>query len=106
MKAHALHPEADQEYAEAAQHYASISPELGGRFYDAIERLIAEACERPRLYRQIRPPVRRHFTAEFPYGILYAERPDEIWIVAVMPLKRGPDYWLHRLGQGATGNLP
>ncbi|MEO5959949.1 MAG: type II toxin-antitoxin system RelE/ParE family toxin [Opitutaceae bacterium] len=97
MKSHALHPEADEEYAEAAQHYANISPELGGRFYDAIECLIAEACERPKAFRQIRPPVRRHFTTEFPYGILYVERPDDIWIVAVMPLKRAPDYWLHRL---------
>lgn len=97
MKSHALHPEADQEYAEAAQHYADISQELGGRFYDEIERLIAEVCERPKLYRQIRPPIRRHFSAEFPYGILYIDRTDEIWIVAVMPLKREPGYWLHRL---------
>ncbi len=55
MKPHALHPEADQEYAEAAQHYAAISPELGGRFFD-------------------------------------------IWILAVMPLHREPNYWVHRLG--------
>ena len=98
MKPHSLHPEADQEYAEAAQHYADISPELGGRFYDEIERLIAEACERPKTFRQIRPPVRRHFTREFSYGILYVERPDDIWILAVMPLHREPDYWVHRLG--------
>lgn len=61
MKPHAFHPEADQEYAEAAQHYANISPELGGRFYDEIERLIAEVCGRPKLHRQIRPPVRRRW---------------------------------------------
>lgn len=97
MKSHALHPEADQEYAEAAQYYADISPALGGRFYDEIERLIAEACAQPKAHREIRPPVRRHFTAKFPYGILYVERSDEIWIVAVMNLKRAPDYWLHRL---------
>jgi hypothetical protein len=46
VKYHSLHPEADQKYAEAAQHYASISPELGGRFYDEIERLIADTCGR------------------------------------------------------------
>jgi toxin ParE1/3/4 len=98
VKPHALHPEADQEYAEAAQHYAAISPELGGRFYDEIERLIAEVCARPRTFRQISPPVRRHFTREFPYGILYVERPADIWILAVMPLHREPNYWVHRLG--------
>lgn len=98
MKPHALHPEADQEYAEAAQHYAEISPELGVRFYDEIERLIAEACNAPATFRQIHPPVRRHFTCEFPYGILYVERADDIWILAVMPLHREPNYWVRRLG--------
>ena len=97
MKPHALHPEADQEYAEAAQHYAGVSPELGGRFFDEIERLISEACARPRAFRQIPPPVRRHFSREFPYDVLYVERSDDIWILAVMPLHREPDYWVHRL---------
>lgn len=39
MKGHTFHPEADEEYAEAAARYADIGPELGGRFYDKIERL-------------------------------------------------------------------
>ena len=98
MKPHAFHPEADEEYAEAAQRYAEVSPELAGRFYDEIERLIAEASERPKLFRQVRPPVRRHFTRDVPYGILYTDRPDDIWILAVMPLHREPNYWVHRLG--------
>jgi hypothetical protein len=40
-KPHRFHPEADEDYADAATHYATISPELGGRFYDEIERRIA-----------------------------------------------------------------
>jgi plasmid stabilization system protein ParE len=96
VKPHVLHPEANQEYAEAAQHFAGVDPELGGRFYDAIEQLIAEACERPKMFRQVHPPVRRQFTREFPYGILYVERPDDIWILAGMPLHRQPGHWIHR----------
>ncbi len=38
MKRHLFHPEAEQEYSEAARFYARINPELGGRFYDEIER--------------------------------------------------------------------
>ena len=98
MKPHAFHPEANEEYAEAAEYYANISPKLGARFHDEIEELIAEACTLPKAYRLIRSPVRRHFTAEFPYGILYVERPDDIWIVAVMNLHRDPVYWTHRVG--------
>ena len=97
MKPHLFHPEADKEYAEAAEHYAQISPELGGRFYDEIERLIAEVRERPRLFRAFEPPARRHLAADFPYAVIYLDEPEHVWIVAVMPLKREPDYWKHRL---------
>jgi len=34
---------------------------------------------------------------DFPYALLYLDEPDRVWIVAVMPLKRDPDYWKHRL---------
>ena len=85
------------EYAQAAQEYAAVSPELGGRFYDEIERLIAEACEWPEAYRCICDPVRRHFSTVFPYGILYENKPAVVRILAVMPLHRDPNYWVHRL---------
>jgi len=97
VKPHGFHREADAEYAAAAEYYAGISPELGGRFYDEIERLIAEACAHPRLYRPLRGEIRRHFTSAFPYGILFEDRPDHVRILAVMNLHRDPDYWLHRL---------
>ena len=97
MKPHRFHPEASEEYAEAATHYANISAELGGRFYEEIERLIAEACAAPRLFRRIDGDVRRHLAGDFPFALLYLEEPDDVWIVAVMPMKRDPDYWKHRL---------
>lgn len=97
MKPHGFHREANDEYAAAAEYYAGLGPELGGRFYDEIERLIAEACAHPRAYRRLRGEVRRHFAAAFPYGILFEDRPDNVRILAVMNLHRDPDYWLHRL---------
>jgi hypothetical protein len=51
VKPHRFHPKADEEYAAAATHYANITPQLGGRFYDEIERLIADACAAPRRFR-------------------------------------------------------
>lgn len=99
MKLAAFHREADAEFIESLQHFADISPELGDRFYDVINRLIAEACASPGTFRYIRKPARRHFSREFPYGIIYVERPDDIWILAVMPLKREPGYWKQRLTQ-------
>jgi hypothetical protein len=97
VKPHGFHREAAEEYAKAAEDFAAISPELGGRFYDEMEHLIAEVCRWPGTYRYVHPPIRRHFSTVFPYGILYGETPAVIRIIAVMPLHRDPDYWLHRL---------
>ena len=69
MKPYAFPPQASEEYSQPAQYYAAISPELGGRFYDEIEGLIAQLCEQP----------------------------DRVWIVAVMHAKRRPDYWRERI---------
>ena len=44
---HLLHPEADEEFADAVRYYSEISPELGVRFYREMERLLHEACEQP-----------------------------------------------------------
>lgn len=32
-----------------------------------------------------------------PYGVLYAEADEEIFVVAVMHLSRDPKYWKHRI---------
>ena len=97
MKSHRFHPEADEEYAESAAHYANLSLELGGRFYDEVERAIADVCAAPSRFRRINGDVRRRLADGFPYAILYLDEPVSVWIVAVMPLKRDPNYWQHRL---------
>lgn len=97
MKPLRFHPEADQEYTAAATHYAAISPDLGGRFYDEIERLIAEVRAAPHRFRRIDGEVRRHLAGDFPYALLYLDLPEQIWIVAVLPLRRDPDYWKQRI---------
>ncbi len=97
MKRPAFLPEARIELIEAAQYYATILPGLGYRFYTVIDDLINEVGRLPGTFRYIRKPARRHFTREFPYGIIYVERPDDIWILAVMHLHRDPVYWTQRL---------
>jgi toxin ParE1/3/4 len=97
VKPYGFHREAAEEYARAAQDYAAVSPELGRRFHDEMERLIADVCRWPGMYRCIQKPIRRHFSTIFPYGILYEDRSDEVRILAVMPLHRDPDYWVHRV---------
>jgi plasmid stabilization system protein ParE len=87
-----------EEFDAAAIDYArKAGPAVAHRFYQVIDGLIADACRMPGTFRSICGPARRHFSREFPYGIIYVERPTEIWIVAVVPLRRKPGYWTHRL---------
>jgi toxin ParE1/3/4 len=97
VKQHVFHPEAEQEYSDAARFYTRVSPELGARFYDEIERLIQDVCRQPHLFRAFDPPAHRHFSDVFPYAVLYLDQPESVWIVAVMHFKRKPGYWKHRL---------
>jgi plasmid stabilization system protein ParE len=94
---HAIHPEADAEFADAVRYYTEIAPDLGVRFYREMERLIRDVCAHPERSRKFDPPARRQFSAVFPYAIIYLEQPDRVWIVAVMHMKRRPGYWRQRL---------
>jgi len=97
VKPFRFHRKADAEFADAAEYYARISPQLGQRFCTVIQEIITEICSVPNRYRMIVPPVRRHFRKPFPYAVLYIDQPDCVWIVAVSPFKRDPDYWRARL---------
>ena len=94
---HAIHPEADAEFADAVRYYAAIEPQLGIRFYREIERLIRDICAQPQRFLRFQPPARRALSPEFPYSVVYLEQPDRVWIVAVMHAKQRPGYWRTRL---------
>jgi len=95
---HAIHPEADAEFTDAIRYYAEIARELGIRFYREMERLIREVCVHPERFRMVDPPARRHFSAQFPYAIIYLVKADHVWIAAIMHMKRKPGYWRERVG--------
>lgn len=97
MKPFAFHPEADAEFIASLEHYAGITADLGNRFYDEVNRLIAEAASMPKAFRFIHAPARRILARDFPFGLIYVDQPDLIWILAVMHLHRAPGYWQHRL---------
>ena len=97
MKPHIFHPEADEEYVQAVQYYADIALELGWRFHDEMDRLIQEACADPKRFWKFSPPARRRLSGDFPYAIVCVEKPEHLWSVAVMHVKRRPGYWRGRL---------
>jgi toxin ParE1/3/4 len=93
-----FHPEALEEYQEAARYYAKRDPALGSRFIEAVEDAIQRILEAPERWRVLDDDVRRCLTHVFPYGILYTIEPEFILIVAVMHGSRQPGYWQRRVG--------
>ena len=40
--------------------------------------------------------IRRSLVKRFPYGVLYVEEGDSLYILAVMHIRRLPGFWKHR----------
>jgi plasmid stabilization system protein ParE len=93
VKPYVFHPEADEEYLRAADYYFGIAQDLGLKFFDEIEGLIRDVANTPDTYPFFDGPVRRHFSTDFPYALLYIDQIDRIFIVAVSHMKRRPGYW-------------
>lgn len=93
-----FHPEALEEYREAARWYETRDPTLALRFVGEVEDAIREVLNAPDRWRIIEDDVRRCLTHVFPYSILYTIEPEFILIVAVAPCAREPGYWKQRLG--------
>lgn len=93
---YAFHPEAHAEFLEAIERYEERGSGLGYDFalevYSVIDRIVAY----PKTWPFLDGEIRRSLVRRFPYGVLYAEESDLIFIVAVMHLHRDPGYWKHR----------
>ncbi len=91
-----FHPEAEKEFNAAIDYYESVEPGLGYDFalevYSAIERSV----DFPRAWAVLEDDVRRSLVRRFPYGIVYSEEKNGIFVLAVMNLHRKPGYWKRR----------
>ncbi len=92
-----FHPEALEEYDEAAHYYAQQQPGLDLRFIVSVENAIEVILEDPLRCRLFDEDVRRCLTRVFPYGILYTIESDFVLIVALAHCSREPGYWKHRI---------
>lgn len=93
---YSFHPAAEAELNDAIDYYESIQPGLGVDLADQVEQAVARAVKFPQAWSFIRKPVRRSLVKRFPYGVLYVEKKNSIFILAVMNLHREPDYWENR----------
>lgn len=81
---------------EAARFYEQRHTGLGLDFLAEVEHSIERMRVNPEAGTSLRSGFRRRLLRRFPYGLMYRVDPEEIVIVAVMHLRRRPDYWRNR----------
>ena len=91
-----FHPVAEQEFNAAIDYYEEIDPALGYDFATEVYAAIQRAVSLPEAWIAIDGDIRRSLVKRFPYGVLYSLEDDSIYIVAVMNLRRHPNYWKNR----------
>jgi plasmid stabilization system protein ParE len=91
-----FHPEAETEFIAAIDWYEDRSSGLGADFAVEIHGAIQRAVTLPLAWPLIDGDIRRVLANRFPYGVLYALDNGSIYILAVMHLRRRPDYWRSR----------
>jgi plasmid stabilization system protein ParE len=93
---HRYLPLAREDVNEAAAFYEASVPGLGDAFLDDVERAIQAVLESPRIGAPVGRKFRKTLLRRFPFSIVYADRGEEIVIVAVAHQRRRPGYWRGR----------
>jgi len=91
-----FHPEAEAEPSEAIEYYENREPGLGYDFSIEVFAAIQNIILYPTAWPVLEGEARRCLINRFPYGIVYSLEQNEIIILAVMHLRRRPDYWKNR----------
>ncbi len=97
-----FHPEALNEYEDAALFYAGCQDGLELRFIDCIESAFRQISKEPTRWRTFEQDVRRCLAHVFPYAVLYSIESDYVLIIAVMHRSREHGFWRNRI-QLSTG---
>ena len=84
---------AEWEMVQAARYYESKVPVLGSEFLSEVQRIVKGIEANPEAAPRVKGEIRRRIVRRFPYAVLYQIDPDEFVILAVMHLRRHPNYW-------------
>jgi plasmid stabilization system protein ParE len=91
-----FHPEALDEYEDAACYYASCQDGLELRFIALVESALGDVSRTPERWHSFEQDVRRRLVRGFPYAVLYSIECEYVLILAIMHSSREPGYWRHR----------
>lgn len=100
MKPVRFHDEAKAELAHETLYYNSVSKALAEQFVKAVENAVALASQFPGMGTTYKYGTRRFYPRKFPFSVVYLERADEIYVLALAPFARKPGYWRTRRTDG------
>ena len=89
-------PEAEDEFAEAAEFYERAELGLGAAFALEVERTIDRICAFPESGTKFSASTRGRITANFPFWVIYRADGTEVTIIAIAHQRRKPGYWRRR----------
>jgi len=87
-------PSAREETIAAARYYEEEVDGLGKAFLGTLRIGFRRIQKYPQASTLIRGEYRRHLLDHFSFGIIYRIDNNVITVVAIMHLRRKPDYWL------------
>ena len=87
-----FHSEAEEEFNNAIDYYEEIESGLGYDFAIEVYSTIQRAVAFPKAWPVMEGEIRRSLVKRFPYGVLYSEEENGLYILAVMHLHRHPNY--------------
>ncbi|MBI5640719.1 MAG: type II toxin-antitoxin system RelE/ParE family toxin [Nitrospirae bacterium] len=91
-----FHPEAEEEFIQAIEYYENNEPGLGYDFSIEVNSAIQNIVSFPTAWPELEEDMRRCLVKRFPYGVIYSIEQHGIFILAIMHLRRHPDYWKNR----------
>ena len=93
-----FHPEAEQEFIEAAARYDLEIRGLGTLFSSELERVIELLLKNPKVGAPMTGPIRHFVLHRFPFSVVYAIEGRVLYVLAVAHHRRAPGYWTARRG--------
>lgn len=91
-----FHPGVSSEVKTSYTWYQEQAEGLGDDFIDELEFAYQAIAELPKTWPLFQKSFRRFLLSKFPYSVIYREKDNFIYIVAVMHNSRKPGYWLNR----------
>lgn len=101
-----VHPDVYAELEHSRMWYEERADNLGTEFITEVNKAIEMIGEAPMMwpFHDKQHDIQRYLVHRFPYAVIYRVKDEIVRIIAVMHLRRHPDYWRGRVGHWNSGD--